>query len=111
MLLDHPQVDVIDGLETLVLHGVERNVVLAADAVTVVPVDQRVAPEHQRVAAAFGEQAAFQRLVLVGRERVDVSLEFFVDDDMHDSATERRDGGGGILVPAAEPCRNIVGGP
>ncbi|MNT75970.1 hypothetical protein D3C72_2149190 [compost metagenome] len=59
---------------------------LGADAVTVVAVNQHVAPEHQRVAAAFGKQAAFQRVMFVLRERVDVGLEFLVDDDVHAAA-------------------------
>jgi len=58
--------------------------VLAADAVTVVAVHQCVAPEHEGIAASFGEQAALQRFVFVRRERIDVGLQFFVDDDVHD---------------------------
>jgi hypothetical protein len=50
----------------VVLHGVEGQAVLLADAVAVVAVHQQIAPQHQRVAAAFGQDAALQRFVLVG---------------------------------------------
>jgi hypothetical protein len=52
-------------LEARVLHRLERQAVLLADAVAVVAVHQHVAPQHQRVAAALGEDAALQRLVLL----------------------------------------------
>ncbi|KAG0731787.1 hypothetical protein G6F23_014962 [Rhizopus arrhizus] len=64
VLFDHPQVHVFHALEAGVLHGVERQAVLLADAEAVVAVDQHIAPQHQRIAAAFGQQAALQRFVL-----------------------------------------------
>jgi hypothetical protein len=63
MVVDHPQLDVFDRVEVVVLdvHRAERDVVLAADVVAVMAVDQHVAPQDQRFAASFGEQAALQR--------------------------------------------------
>ena len=61
---------------------------LLADRVAVVAVDQDVAPQHQRIAAAFGEDAALQRLVLLRRHRLDIGLEFLVDDDVHAARTQ-----------------------
>mgnify|MGYP003339965365 CR=1 FL=1 len=81
MLVDHPQVHILDRLELGVLHGLEGQAMLLADAIAVVPVDQDVAPQHQRIPAALGQQAALQRLVLLGGQGVDVGLEFFANDD------------------------------
>lgn len=52
-------------------------------AATLVSVDQTVALEHRRIAAAFGQQAAFEGCVLVGGGRVDAGLELFFGDDVH----------------------------
>jgi hypothetical protein len=57
--------------------------VLLADAIAVVPVHQHIAPQHQRVAAAFGQDATFQGVMLVGGKGLDVGFEFFIDDDVH----------------------------
>ncbi|MNY39265.1 hypothetical protein D3C86_1739410 [compost metagenome] len=65
------------------LHGFKRHAVLLADAVAVVAVDQQIAPQHQRIAAAFGQDAALQRFVLIGAQRIDIGLEFFVDNNIH----------------------------
>ncbi|MNV35015.1 hypothetical protein D3C71_1264510 [compost metagenome] len=83
VLFDHPQVDVVHRLEAGVLDRLERQAVLLADAVAVVAVHQHLAPQHQRVAAAFGQDAALQGVVLVRGQRVDVGLEFFFDDNVH----------------------------
>jgi hypothetical protein len=56
--------------------------VLAADLVAVMAVDQHVAPQHQRIAAAFGLQAAFECGVFVVRQRVDEGTQFLVDGDV-----------------------------
>ncbi len=68
---------------------------LLADAEAVVAVHQHVAPQHQRVAAALGQDAALQRVMLVGRERVDIGLEFGQDDDgfgIHGVSNKRKNG-------------------
>lgn len=83
VLLDHPQMDVVHRLESRVLDRLERQAVLLADAVAVVAIHQHLAPQHQRVAAAFGEDAALQGVVLVRGQRVDIGLEFFFDDNVH----------------------------
>ncbi len=83
VLLDHPQMDVVHRLESRVLDRLKRQAVLLADAVAVVAIHQHLAPQHQRVAAAFGEDAALQGVVLVRGQRVDIGLEFFFDDNVH----------------------------
>ena len=83
MLVDHPQVDVVHGLELRVLHRLEGQAMLLADAMAVVAIDQHIAPQHQRITAAFGQDAALQRVVLVGGQRVDVDAQFFLDGDVH----------------------------
>jgi hypothetical protein len=55
---------------------------LLADVVAVMPVDQDFAPQHERIAAAFGQQAALQGGVFVVRQRVDKGTQFFVDGDV-----------------------------
>jgi hypothetical protein len=45
-------------------------------------VDQDVAPQDQRLAASFREQAAFEGFVFGGREGVDVGTEFVVNLDI-----------------------------
>ncbi|CEE71924.1 hypothetical protein XAC2852_470299 [Xanthomonas citri pv. citri] len=92
VLFDHPQVHVLHGLEARVLHRLERQAVLLADTVAVVAIHQHIAPQHQRIAAPFGQQAAFQRLVFVGRQRVDIGLEFFFDNDVHTATAGVRGG-------------------
>jgi hypothetical protein len=82
LVIDHPQLDVFDRIEFVVLDGAERDAVLAADGVAVMAVDQDVAPQNQGFAAAFGEQAAFQGFMFGGREGVDVSTEFVVNRDV-----------------------------
>ncbi|MNT70754.1 hypothetical protein D3C72_2091710 [compost metagenome] len=66
-----------------VLHGVERQAVLLADAIAVVAIHQHIAPQHQRIAAAFGQDAALQGGMLVGGQGVDIGFEFFVDNNIH----------------------------
>ena len=83
MLVNHPQVNVIQRLERGVLHGIERNAVPGANAVAVVPVHQHIAPQHQRVAAPLDQQAALQRLMFIGGEGVDVGKQFVVNRDVH----------------------------
>jgi hypothetical protein len=56
---------------------------LLADAIAVVAVHQHIAPQHQGVAAALGQQAALQSFVLLGGQRVDIGFEVLVDDDVH----------------------------
>ncbi|MCY1382144.1 hypothetical protein D9M69_701310 [compost metagenome] len=85
MLVDHPQVHVFHRLEVGVLHRLKRQAVLLADAVAVVSVDQHVAPQHQRVAAALAQDAALQRLEFVRRQGVYVGFEVRVDGDVHGS--------------------------
>ncbi len=96
VLVDHPQVHVLDRLEARVLHGLERQAMLLADRIAVVAVDQNVAPQHQRIAAAFGEDAALEGFVFLGREGIDIGFEFFVDDDVHAGrgGSEGRNSGG-----------------
>jgi len=60
VLVDHPKVHIIHGLEAGVLHRLKRQVVLLKDDVAVVVVHKQVAPLLQRIAAALGQQAAFQ---------------------------------------------------
>jgi hypothetical protein len=82
LVVDHPQLDVLDRVEVVVLERAERDVVLAADGVAVVAVDQDVLPQDQRLAASFGEQAALQGFVFGGSEGVDVSTELVVNRDI-----------------------------
>jgi len=70
------------GRELVVLDGAEFDAVLAADLVAVVAVDEDVAPQHQRVAAAFGQQAAFQRGVFDVGQRVDEGTQIVVYRDV-----------------------------
>ena len=89
MLFDHPQVHVFHALEAGVLHGIEGQAMLLADAETVMAIDQYIPPQHQRIAAAFGQDAALQRVMFVRGQRVDVGLEFFFDDDIHGHGSEQ----------------------
>jgi hypothetical protein len=83
MVVDHPQHDVFDANRSLsLLDGAERDAVLRADVVAVMAVDQHVAPQHERVAATFGQQAAFERGVFDGCEGIDERAEFLVDRDI-----------------------------
>ena len=75
---------------------------LAADAVAIVAIDQDIAPQHQRIAAALGEQAALERLVLVRGEGIDIGLEFFVDDYVHAYGRGHGKGGGIVEKPRRE---------
>lgn len=54
-----------------------------ADGVAVMAIDQKITPQDQRIAASFGEQAAFERGELILREWIDVGAEVFVDGDCH----------------------------
>lgn len=58
---------------------------LLAAAMAIVAIHQHIAPEHQRIATAFGQQATLQRLVFLWCQRVDIGLEFFIDNDIHQS--------------------------
>ncbi|KJK08412.1 hypothetical protein UB46_42460 [Burkholderiaceae bacterium 16] len=55
VIVDHPQVHIVHGLERLVLYRIERDSVLLADAVAVVSVHQEIAPQYQCIAAPFRE--------------------------------------------------------
>jgi hypothetical protein len=54
VLVDHPQVYIIHRTEVRVLYGLKRQPVLLADGVAVMAVDEDLAPQHQRIAAALG---------------------------------------------------------
>jgi hypothetical protein len=82
VVIDHPQLHVLDRLEVVVLDGTEFDAVALADVVAVMAVDQDVAPQDERVAAPFGQQAAFQRLVLDRRQRVGDGPQFLVNRDI-----------------------------
>src|ERR1700761_3229257 len=84
MLVDHPQVYVVHRLKLRVLHRLEWQIMLAAHAVAMVTIDQHLAPQHQRVTTTLGQDASLQRLVFLRGHRVDIGLEFFIDDDVHD---------------------------
>jgi len=53
VLVDHPQVHVVHGLEQRALQGLKWNAVLLANVVAVVAVHQHIAPQHQGIAATF----------------------------------------------------------
>ena len=83
VLVNHPQVHIFHRLEARVLHGLEGQAVLLANAVAVVAVHQHIAPQHQGIAATLGQNAALQRIVFFRGQGVDVGFEFFVDNDVH----------------------------
>jgi hypothetical protein len=83
VVVDHPQHDVFHAAETGVLRDFEWNAVLLAYGIAVMAVDQHVVPQHQRIAAAFGQDAALQRRVFRLGQRVDVSAQGIVDLDLH----------------------------
>jgi len=82
VVVDHPEHDVVDGTEAIVLDGAKFDAVLAADVVAVVAIDQHIAPQHQGVAASFGQQRAFQGGVFIGCERIDEGTQFLIDGDI-----------------------------
>jgi len=59
VIIDYSQVHIIHRLEISVLHGMKKNAVFLANALTIVSIHQQVAPQHQRVAAALSQQATF----------------------------------------------------
>lgn len=82
VVVDHPQHHVVDRREVVVVDGAEGNAMLLADLVAVVTVDQGIAPQHQRVAAAFGKEAALERGVFDVGQWVDEGTQFVVDGDV-----------------------------
>ena len=86
MLLNHPQVHIVHGLEQLALHCIEGYAVFAADGVAVVPVHKHITPQHQRIPAPLRQDAALQRRFFILGQGVDVGKEFFVDRDVHNKA-------------------------
>jgi hypothetical protein len=83
VLLDHPQVHVVHGLERAVLNRLKRQAMLDTDAMAVVAVDQHIAPHHQGIAAALGQDAALQGVVFIRGERVDVDTQLVKDLEVH----------------------------
>ncbi len=59
MIVYHPEHDIFYAVELVILLGLKWNAVLLANRVAIVSVDQGVLPQHQRIAAAFFQQAAF----------------------------------------------------
>ena len=83
VLVNHPQVHIVHALELRALQGVEGNAMPLADAIAVVAVHQHIAPQHQGIAAALGQQAALQCGVFLRRQGIDIGFELGVDDDVH----------------------------
>ena len=83
VVIDHPQLDVVQVAETGVFRDLERHPVLLADLVAVVAVDQHVFPQHQRVATAFHQDAALQRRVFSLGQRLDIAAQHVVNFDLH----------------------------
>ena len=81
VLVNHPQVHVFHTRKLGVLHGLKGQAMFLANAVAVVPVHQDIAPQHQGIAAAFGQDAALQGIVFVWGEGVDIGFEFGQDGD------------------------------
>lgn len=47
----------------------------------VMAIDQHLAPQHQRVAASFGQQTRFQRGIFIAAKRVDERAQRFINSD------------------------------
>ena len=89
MIVDHPEMNIVHRLKAFVLNGIERDAMLLADAVAIMSVDQQIAPQHQRVAASLGQQAAFQSGVFVFGQRIDIGAQVFVDRNIHGSGGKK----------------------
>ena len=70
----------------MILNSLERNTVLLANSITIVSIDQKVAPQHQRITAAFRKQAAFERGIFVFCQGVNIEAKIFVDGNGHVTA-------------------------
>src|SRR3546814_9565604 len=70
MVFDHPQPDIIERGKTGILDSLELDAVFATQLVAIVSIDQHIAPQHQRIAATFGQQAMFEIGRASRRERV-----------------------------------------